>query len=349
MILCGKDDFMRELLITVIVPIYNVEKYINKCIESIKKQTYKNLEIILVDDGSTDRCGEICDNYSKKDNRIIVIHKENGGLSDARNTGVDWAKGEYITFVDSDDYLDKNYIEKLYRAIKKDNTEISQCGIIKFNEELKETQYIGYSENNIITTKQSIIDMSKEHWVENVVVWNKMYSKELIKDIKFAKGMLHEDEFFTYKALYNSDKISIIKDYLYYYRQNSQSIMGKKYDLKRLDILEAFNERIDFFKSRREEELYNYSLLRFLDVIKLCYCNVKQYYNSEVELLKKLRVKYKEIYKEIIKIKNISVKSKMKKYFFYRMPNLYYKVWYRDNFKIKRNIMKVENREWKKT
>lgn len=122
---------MEEKLISIIVPVYNVEKYLKECIDSVISQTYKNLEIILVDDGSTDKSGEICDEYSKKDSRIKVIHKENGGLSDARNVALDIAKGEYIGFVDSDDYVEKDMFETLYKLAEEHNTEISSISFYK--------------------------------------------------------------------------------------------------------------------------------------------------------------------------------------------------------------------------
>ena len=126
---------MKNLLVSVIVPIYNVEKYLRKCVDSILNQTYKNLEIILVDDGSPDNCGNICDEYALSDSRIRIIHKKNGGLSDARNAGLDIARGNYILFVDSDDYIDETMVEKLYEALEKEKAEMSLCSFVYVNDD----------------------------------------------------------------------------------------------------------------------------------------------------------------------------------------------------------------------
>ncbi len=317
---------MEYDLISVIVPVYNVERYLIQCIDSIIKQTYSNLQIILVNDGSTDNSSKICDMYAKKDNRITVIHKSNGGLSDARNVGLDEAKGKYIVFIDSDDYIKEQYIELLYNAIKENNTLIAQCGIKKVNNNRKELQTLGYEKNTIITAEEAIIDMSGEHWVENIVVWNKMYHIELLKNTRFRVGKLHEDEFYTYKVLYDAERISIIQDSLYCYRQNDESITGKKYNLKRLDVLEAFEERLQFFKKMNELKLYHSTLVLFLQLIKQSYCSVKKHYSSKRKILKGLKEKYREIYINILTIRDVSIKIKVKALFFYIMPNLYYHI-----------------------
>ena len=172
-------------LISIVVPIYKVEKYINKCIESILNQTYKNLEIILVDDGSPDNCGKIADEYAKKDNRIKVIHKKNGGLSDARNAGIDIVKGKYIAFVDSDDYIEKEYIEIMYNAIRTNKVKIVQCGINKVNDDGKVLDSYGYLDNELINSKRIIEEKYTKYPISNVVAWNKLYSTDLFKDIRY--------------------------------------------------------------------------------------------------------------------------------------------------------------------
>ena len=166
-------------LISVIVPIYNVEKYIDKCLNSIVNQTYKNIEIILIDDGSTDTSVLKCNNWEKKDNRIKVIHKKNEGLAQARNTGISYATGNYITFIDSDDYIDSKMLEKLYNAINKTNSEISACKYVKINKNKKVN--LNYSAEIIeFTNKEAIIDLLKETNISNYA-WNKLFKKELFK------------------------------------------------------------------------------------------------------------------------------------------------------------------------
>jgi len=218
---------MKSDLISIIVPIHNVEKYLEECIKSLINQTYQNIEIILVEDGSPDNCGKICDEYAQKDARIKVIHKENGGLSDARNCGIEVATGKYITFVDSDDYVSKYYVQKLYNAIIENDVKVSQCNLIRVEEDGKEIEKVGYEENQIKDTKEMIKDLSREHW-ESIIACSKLYDIELFQKIRYPVGKIHEDAFVTYKILYNTDKIAIVNDYLYYYRQLQNSITKRK-------------------------------------------------------------------------------------------------------------------------
>ena len=204
--------------ISVIVPIYKVEKYIHRCIDSIINQTYKNLEIILVDDGSPDSCPRICDEYAKKDKRIKVIHKENGGLSDARNKGVDIATGDYIAFVDSDDYIHPNMYEVLIYELEKNNSDIALCKYKIVYEKSKITTEIDgkfevYSLNNL----QALDSMYGKDGVDFIVAWNKLYKKDLFNKIRYPVGKIHEDEYTTYKLLFASKNVIYIEYELYYF------------------------------------------------------------------------------------------------------------------------------------
>ena len=322
---------MDKDLISVIVPVYKVEAYLEECINSIINQTYKNLEIILVDDGSPDNSGIICDKYAKKDERIKVIHKENGGLSDARNAGIDVVTGKYITFIDSDDYIENLYIEKLYLAIKNNNTNISQCGFSKVSNSKEILEKIGYDKNYILSGKEMLKDLYMyKNSVENTVVWNKMYLIDLFKNIRFPKGKIHEDEYITYKILYFQEKVSIIKDYLYNYRQTDNSITHSKFDYKKLDYLEAVEERVHFFKENEEEFFYNKTLEKYANKIIDYYSafnhKVKDSGNEQKELLNK----FNKIYKEINKLK-VSKKRKIKYLMFKYCPNLLMKIFKRDS------------------
>ena len=250
-----------EELVSIVIPIYNVEQYLEECIKSVIMQTYTTLQIILVDDGSTDNSGEIADNFVKEDKRIQVIHKKNGGLSDARNYGIELATGKYITFIDSDDYVENTYIEKLYNAIKKNNTKVSQCNISKVNNQNEVIEEIGYNVNEVKNTKKMLKEIYSQHWIENTVVWNKMYLTELFKDIRYPIGKIHEDEFITYKILYNVKEIALVNEHLYNYRENVNSITRRKFTLSKLDILEAFEERLEFFKKNNEQQLHELTLI----------------------------------------------------------------------------------------
>lgn len=315
-----------DKLISIVIPVYNVEKYLEECLNSVINQTYSNIEIILVDDGSPDGCGKICDKYANEDNRIKVIHKKNGGLSDARNYGIDAASGEYITFIDSDDYVDSGYIEKLYSAIKVNNTKISQCGILKINNQKEVLEKLGYLENEVKTGKDMIKDIYNRHWGENIVVWNKMYSIELFKDFRYPVGKIHEDEYITYKILYYTDKIAVIDEYLYNYRQTDNSITGKKFNVKRLDILEALEERMDFFRENNESELCENTLKVYLETIRRYYIETKLNIKKSSQIQRELIKKYRSNYTKLLKIKDINKFEKIKMFVFYVFPEIYYKI-----------------------
>lgn len=217
-------------LISVIVPVYKVEDYLCKCIESICNQTYTNLEIILVDDGSPDNCPSICDNYAKKDTRIKVIHKINGGLSDARNVGTDLATGKYIFYVDSDDYVDNDIIEILYTELLNNNSEIAVSRYDKiYNNTISEKRV--YNENIIKGTGSDILYdlLSDGGWT----AWGKLYKREIIGNNRFTKGILYEDFDLIPSLFIKTNKALIVNRPMYHYLVRDNSIMGvTKYHLK---------------------------------------------------------------------------------------------------------------------
>lgn len=223
--------------ISVIVPIYNVEQYLNRCIESIVNQTYRNLEIILVDDGSPDNCPKICDEWAEKDNRIKVIHKENGGLSDARNAGMKIATGDFIAFVDSDDWTEIQFIEKLYNALLEYDCDIAGCKYRKCEKVSEIKDNPGSNQVEIYNKIDGLSSLISETIKQ--VVWNKLYKKDVIEGIAFEKGKYHEDEFWSYQIFARSKQYVEIDYVGYNYFQRETSIMGEKYSLKRLDAVEA--------------------------------------------------------------------------------------------------------------
>ncbi len=224
-------------LISIVVPVYNVEKYLKKCIDSIINQTYKNLEIILVDDGSPDNCGKICDDYAEIDNRIKVIHKKNGGLSDARNVGIKNSLGKYISFVDSDDYIKSNMIEELYKAIK-EGSQISICNRLEYFESMNppksKKSFVNDNEFLIMDKKEGIAELCSFRLFD-MSVWAKLYKKNLFDTIEFPIGKLSEDYYIMYKLFDKCQKISYINKPLYIYNQRQGSISKNKkinYDYK---------------------------------------------------------------------------------------------------------------------
>ena len=227
-----------EPLISVIVPIYRVEQYLDVCISSVISQTYKKIEIILVDDGSPDRCGMLCDEWQKKDLRIKVIHQKNGGLSNARNTALKIAKGEYIAFVDSDDVVSSTMLEKLLHTLQQENADIAECNYVMFTDKIPIHKTVANAEVSGYTTEDALSRFLEESTFK-CVVWNKLYNRKIFDTVRFEEGKLHEDVFFTYQAFGLSKRIAKIEESHYYYRQRSGSIMQQKFSLRNLDALEG--------------------------------------------------------------------------------------------------------------
>lgn len=240
---------MESPLISIIVPVYNVELYLDRCIESLVSQTYENLEIILVDDGSTDACPTMCDDWSKKDQRVRVIHKNNGGLSDARNVGLEIAHAKYIVFVDSDDWVSFKYIEYLYKGLCSSDADICECEVLKTNN-LQITQNTESHSDLFCYDTETAMKMLILDAVFHQYVWNKIYKKECIGDIRFINGKLNEDEFWTYQVFGQAKKIAKIANVLYYYFQGNVSIMRSPFSLKRLDALDAKLARLKYVEVR---------------------------------------------------------------------------------------------------
>lgn len=235
-----------ESLISVIVPVYNVEQYLNRCIDSIIKQTYKNLEIILIDDGSTDSSGKLCDNIKQKDARIIVLHKINGGLSSARNVGLDNMTGEYVMFVDSDDYISEDCVEYLYDLIVKTKSRIA-IGNYKMTNS-SQCLFLGVQENvEQISSREALNRQFGKDTVQYVSAWAKLYEAELFKQLRFPEGRLHEDEGTTYKALYFSDNVVVSNKAVYAYYYNSESITKKPKKKNYQDLCLILKEQIAFY------------------------------------------------------------------------------------------------------
>ncbi len=240
--------------ISIIIPVYNVEKYIKKCVDSIINQTYKNLEIILVDDGSSDNSGKICDEYKKRDYRIKVIHKENGGLSDARNKGVEIATGKYIGFVDSDDYIEENMYNILLNELKVNNADVSICSYKKIREDYYKVDCKQSCEKiiKILDNIKAIELLLSDTYIDNYA-WNKLYKKELFNNIKYPYGKKMEDLGTTYKIFSKAKKIVYTNYIGYFYLQRNSSILHNIDANFIQDIKELINERyLDIIKEYPE-------------------------------------------------------------------------------------------------
>ena len=246
---------MKEL-ISIIVPVYNVEKYLEKCVKSIIQQTYENIEIILVDDGSKDNSGKICDELEQKDNRIKVIHKENGGLSDARNAGLKIATGKYIGFVDSDDYIQEDMFETLYKLNKENNSDISIVSYYEiYNEKVISVRDSKKLEilNKIDAIKELLIDTKIQSYA-----WNKLFKRELFNNIEFPTNKNFEDIATTLLLFERANKIVLLEDPKYYYSRRDDSIVGVKNYKTYKDYLDVIYDKYLYLDGKYEElDLYN--------------------------------------------------------------------------------------------
>ena len=226
--------------ISVIVPVYNVEQYLERCVDSIINQTYTNLEIILVNDGSTDNSGKLCDELAKKDKRIRVIHKENGGLSDARNRGVDEAESDLVGFIDSDDYIDRDMYEILLKNLNNTDADLSMCALYDVYNNTPEAQ-VTNKETWKLSSEQAI-KMVMEAKILSVTAVNKLYRKSLFTDLKFEVGKIAEDAFIMIKLLDKCEKIVATNEKKYYYVHRENSITTQKFSTKFLNVIEAYEQ-----------------------------------------------------------------------------------------------------------
>ncbi|PLR87261.1 MULTISPECIES: glycosyltransferase [Bacillus] len=248
--------------ISIIVPVYNVESYLHKCVDSILAQTHTDFELILVDDGSPDNCGKICDEYANKDSKVKVIHKKNGGLSDARNAGLDIATGDYIGFVDSDDWIEPDMYELLYNMCIKNNCEIASC-----------TSTIYYKNKTVtngthpltIHNRNEAMRAMLQGELYDEVVWTKLIKRSLLKEIRFTVGIIYEDTAFTYKVIHESQQVCCIGAPKYNYLKREDSQMDKAIKNIRIDGVLVYDEMYKFI-NEYYRELSNLVALKLANI-----------------------------------------------------------------------------------
>ena len=248
-------------LISVIVPVYKVEAYLKKCVDSIVNQTYKNLEIILVDDGSPDGCPKLCDDLAKRDERIVVIHKENGGLSSARNAGIDVARGAYIGFVDSDDYIHPEMYERLYASIVNAHADLCICSCQKINKLGEKISKDSPLKDEVLSRGQCFSKIFLSNGWYYVTVPMKLYKRELFTGLRFNNGKLHEDEFFIHHLIGKCNTIVTIPDELYMYIKRDDSIMHTLSAKNYLYMMDAYLDRYTFFRESQHYEFAQKSIM----------------------------------------------------------------------------------------
>lgn len=310
-------------VISIVVPIYNQDRYLAQCVDSLLCQSFSDVEIILVDDGSTDQSGAMCDRYGGRDSRIRVIHKGNGGLSDARNAGIDAASGEYIGFVDSDDFVAKDLYEKLITSLKKEDADIAVCSCTIVDEEgrfmPRENEKCVLSDCTY--TGGQILNGQGAYWL-NVVAWNKLYKRTVFAELRYPKGKYHEDEFVFHKIYAQAKKVVTISDKLYFYRRTQGSITDPKNVFFTLDRAEAMYGRINFcIQKGYVNNILNYEKTMFMPLdIMVRRGKIGPEHKAGYHRVKQLN---REIVKTLRAGGYISLKMYLGRYAFYMFPFLW--------------------------
>lgn len=316
--------------LSIIVPIYNVEKYLSRCIESILNQTFKDFELILVNDSSTDNCKEICEKYKRMDSRIIVANKKNGGVSSARNLGIDISKGDYIGFVDSDDFIDVHMYEILLNTINAYDSDIVICDYYKVNEyDIKKYEKMKSNNKDINVENINNIDAIERiitRDIKIVVAWNKIYKRSLFDNLRYKEGVICEDEFLAHRIFYKCNKVSIINQKLYYYIQRKGSIINSPFSSKDFDKIYAIKDRVDFLNEKKITNLIDKAEKSFMDYFVWNYfAGYQRLENIEYEL-KRLKKEFNSVFYRILDNKFISLNEKITLFILYLSPYLYNKL-----------------------
>lgn len=275
-------------LISVIVPVYKVEPYLRRCVDSILAQTFVDFELILVDDGSPDQCPTICDEYAAKDSRVKVIHQPNGGLSAARNTGLDWifthSDSQWVFFLDSDDWIHPVTLECLLDANQKFNTNVSICGYEETSGANPEVNITDLSPS-LRETEQFFV----EHNINAVVAWGKLYRKACFQTIRYPVGKIHEDEYTTYKILFQAPSVAFVAAPLYAYFANPRGITKVQWSPQRLDAIDAFEQQCAYFEANGFKKAFHRSCIMYIAYLA---CQTKmltqEYADMKSEFLKKI-------------------------------------------------------------
>ena len=278
--------------ISVIVPVYKVEKYIHRCVDSILAQTFADFELILVDDGSPDNCGAICDEYAKKDSRVVVIHQENGGLSAARNAGIDWAfansDSEWLTFIDSDDWIHPEYLQQLFTSAEELNVSVSVCSY-------EETE--GASPTVDDSALKAILWSAEQFYMQKLVnatiACGKLYRKDCFEKRRYPVGRIHEDEFVTYRILLEAEKIAFVEAPLYAYFVNSSGITKSAWNQKRMDALDACQEQIAYFEQENLPSLKERSIRTYARMLMNQYKEYRNCASQETDVKSSFQKKAK--------------------------------------------------------
>lgn len=311
-------------LISVVIPVYNVEAYLAACVESVLDQTYRNYELILVDDGSPDRCPQMCDEFAKRDSRIRVIHKENGGLSSARNAGIDAAQGEYLAFLDSDDLWTPVFLERLYGAIESTGADLSVCLFQRFQGESPKN--LPQPAAVITLSQQEAFECLFNAKNENMVVApNKLYRRKLFQTLRYPIGKVHEDEAVIHEIIGEAKGVAWVEETHYLYRQAPNSITTAKFSLRRMDETYAKERRIAYFEAKGMQDLANRTRIVYLSNLMRLYRSVQALLEDKLtakEICRKLHDRFCELCTPAL-VREQDTITKVRYMLFRRIPRLY--------------------------
>jgi len=317
--------------LSIIVPVYNLVELLPRCIDSILNQTFRNFELILVNDGSTDHSSAVCHEYAKKDARVRVIDKVNGGVASARNAGLDVAEGTYVGFVDNDDYIHPNMYEILIDTARTYSSTIVVCDFLKVNEETSLSDHLSPRINQM--THFDYLEASDQLFSDNRVTfvcpWNKLYRRELFTEIRYEVGSITDDETVAHKLYYLSKKTTYIKAALYYYVQRPESQMGT-FSIKRFDAVYALKDRELFYKEKNEIHLHKKALIQYAEKFFWYYYFAKTSMTQIDAELSELKGTFNRSLMDLLKHQEISVKQKLMFILFRIHPPLF--EWIRDRF-----------------
>ena len=329
--------------VSIIIPVYNVESYLDRCVDSVLKQSFQDIEILLIDDGSTDKSGLLCDRWAEKDNRVRVIHKVNEGVSAARNIGLDQANGDYIAFVDSDDFIDANMIETLYNTLQIKHADMCICGFVfvdEFGNPLAEENQSSPITDEILTGFEVIQKLAGDRGWFYHLAWNKLYRKDLFSDIRFPKGIIcGEDAFIAHRLLGKCSIVACISDTYYYYTQRNQSVTHSRTWKTCLNDAESFLDRASYCY---EHGLYECASHFYWETTKLFFILYSET-ESDPALSSELQDTLQRYRRELKISNNFKLKKRLQTVFLALSPQLY--LFYHNIKKILTTAFTVSNRE----
>ena len=331
-------------LISVIIPVYQAEKYLDRCVSSVVNSTYQYIEVLLIDDGSTDHSSLICDRWAKRDSRIRVIHKNNGGVSSARNRGLEESVGNYIIMVDSDDYISKDFIMALYNRAKADYSDLVICGFEKGQSENYVFNYDNLNDSvELINAEEAMRRSYKDSFsaLMYIAPWGKLYRKDLFKGINYPEGKIFEDIYITHQLIFKANKISIIPNQLVYYYEHDDSIMHQRFHVGKLDYLDALKERIQFFNTRNLSNLVCIAYEEYLHALVWEYSRTRDIL-SDKNIIKDIIKSYRDVYHLFYKSKRYKNEGHFFLLAFYLNPEIIINYW-----RIKNRVIKVLKNERK--